>query len=621
MCGISGFFQLNKEQVASHVLEDMLVTQTHRGPDSNGTYYNNHVGFAHNRLSLLDLTDNGKQPFFDDDFVLIYNGEIYNFLELKKELPNTPYKSNSDTEVLFNSLKFFGIEKTLEKIQGMFAFAWYDIKQDKLYLVRDRIGIKPLFYGVDSNKCLWFSSEVKAIQKVANFEPDKIQMLFSPIGGIGEKSRHKTLWTDLFTLTPGHFIVVEKGNVSKKAYFNAADYINENEYSRLNNLSLKDVTDEFESVFDDAVKRLLISDAPMGAFVSGGIDSSLIATFASKHQSDLKLFTANVVGKYSEYNDAKRLANVLGKDLYKYDFEKDMAIRDLASVTWHYESPLVVHFNALPFANVSAITKEQNVKAVLTGEGADELFLGYPRLLTRRYNKLIRSPYTFLNKLYHTIPTLKRYMNSSEGSTGVTDTYELAVQGFSRQMLREERIGAYSFLNKKEQLEHYLSYQMLNESIISLLWRNDRMGMMHSIESRFPFLDEKVIAFALNLPLKFKIGKTSRFHNYKHPFMIDKHIVRNLGKRSLPASLYNKKKNGFPLFALRNMTVKSQMLHDGVFADLLKMNNKQIDYMVSHSSKYHVALIAAFEVWAKLFVENRSIEDVDKINHQFLKMD
>lgn len=620
MCGISGFYKLNKEQVDSSVLQKMLEMQTHRGPDAHDTYYNNHIGLAHNRLSLLDLSENGKQPFKDDQFALIYNGEIYNYLDLKKELPDIPYKSSSDTEVLFNYLKVFGIEKTLQKINGMFAFAWYDIVKDELYLVRDRIGIKPLYYGIDSNKCLWFASEVKAIHKVANFNPDPIQMLFSPIGGIAEKTRQKTLWKNLNTLTPGHYIKINSTNVTTHQYFNVIDYIDKNEYNRFNKSSFNDVTNEFESILESAVQRTLISDAPMGAFVSGGIDSSLIALYASKHQKDLKLFTANVVGKYSEFKDAKILAETLNKELFHYDFHKDMAIRDLAKVTWHYESPISVHFNAIPFSNVSALTKEKGVKAVLTGEGADELFLGYPRLLTRRYNNFIRIPYTFLNSLYHTIPTLKRYMNSSEGSAGLPQVFELATQGYTRQILREESIGAYSFINKKEQKDQYLSVQMLNEGIISLLLRNDRMGMMHNIESRFPFLDEKVIAFALNLPVKFKIGKSAKFHNYKHPFLVDKRIVRNLGKRSLPELLYNKKKNGFPLSGLRDMRVKSPFLYNSVFSDLLQLSNKQIDYLVQNSSSYHVGLIAVFEVWAKLFIEHRTIEEVDNLNHKYLEI-
>jgi asparagine synthase (glutamine-hydrolysing) len=467
---------------------------------------------------------------------------------------------------------------------------------------------------------LWFASEFKAIKKATRFEADPIQMILSPIGGIAEKSREKTLWKSLKTLTPGYFIKIKNSEVTKNKYYNIVDEINQNEYNRLNKMSINDVTDEFESIFDDSVKRLLISDAPMGAFVSGGIDSSLIASHASKHQKDLKLFTANVVGKYSELEDAKQLAKSLDKKLYKYDFEKDMAIRDLARVTWHYEAPLTVHFNALPFSNISAITKEQKVKAVLTGEGADELFLGYPRLLTRRYDKFIKSPQNLLNSIYSSIQPLKRYINNFDGSSGLTQVYELAAQGYTRQILREENIGAYFFLNEKAQKDHYLSVQMLNEGIVSLLWRNDRIGMMHSIESRFPFLDEKVITFALNLPLKFKIGRTSKFYNYKHPFLIDKYIVRSLGKRSLPDKLYNKKKNGFPLFGLRDMTVKSEFLYNSVFSDLFRLSNKQIDYLVKNTNNYHVGLIAMFEVWAKLFIENKTIEEVDNLNLKYLKI-
>ena len=619
MCGISGFYSFNNLKINKDVLTKMLRLQQHRGPDYSSTYYNGSIGLAHNRLSLLDLSSNGNQPFNNERYSLVYNGEIYNYLELKKELPPEKYISSSDTEVLFNCLKHWGIAKTLSKISGMFAFAWYDMKLDQLVIARDKIGIKPLFYGVDGEKTLWFSSEVKAIISVADFAVDDIHVLFSSVSGINEKSKYKTMWKNLFHLSPGQYIEINKKGLNKIQYYNLTDSVDEMEYNRLNKLSINEVTHEFESIFADSVKRHLASDASMGVFVSGGVDSSLIACVANEYQKDLKLFTANILGKHSEFADAKVLANHLGKELYAYDFEKSMAIRDFAKATWHYESPITTHFNAIPFSNIARVTKEQNVKAVLTGEGADELFLGYPKLLTKKYNKLINLPYKIIDYIYSKNSSLYNYVNTRNvGSQGLLDVFELGAQGFDRQIKRDNNISAYSFLDNKSQLEHYLTAQMMNEGIVSLLWRNDRMGMMYSIESRFPFIDDKVIDFALNLPVKFKIGLTSNFYNIKHPFLTDKHIVRKLGAMKLPLNLARKKKNGFPTHGLRDIRVKNQFFYNGVFANLLKLSNNQIDYMCDNSSKYNISLLASFEIWGKLFVEKRTISEVDILNKEFL---
>jgi asparagine synthase (glutamine-hydrolysing) len=180
MCGISGFYNLSGNSKGKATLELMSDTMVHRGPDFRGIYIDEIIGMAHNRLSLLDLSNNGNQPFEDEENVLVYNGEIYNFLELKKELPEKEYRSSSDTAVLFHALKHWGVDKTLQKINGMFAFAWYKKKEQELYLCRDRYAIKPLFYGKDKKGTFWFASELKAILKVADFAPDLLKCFSAP---------------------------------------------------------------------------------------------------------------------------------------------------------------------------------------------------------------------------------------------------------------------------------------------------------------------------------------------------------------------------------------------------------------------------------------------------------
>ncbi|MBO3699079.1 asparagine synthase (glutamine-hydrolyzing) [Roseivirga sp. E12] len=617
MCGIAGYFSVS-QKIERGTLEQMGAMMHHRGPDALGIYQDQQTGLVHNRLSLLDLSINGNQPFEDEDHCLIYNGEIYNFQEIRKKLPALEYKSGTDTEVLFKALKFWGLQKTLVEIKGMYAFAWYNKQSRKLYLVRDRLGIKPLFYGCDTNGTLWFASEVKAIHKVAEFVPDPITMLYSTLGAL-EKSSEQTAWRNLKTLSPGHFLEISTDSTTKQKYHSVIDTVDEQEYNRLNQLSLADVTSEFDHLMSKSVTSMLVSDAPMGVFVSGGVDSSLIASYSAASQDHLKFFTADVVGQNSEFKDANLLAKTLDVELFDVKYHREEVLDRWAKTTWYYESPITTHFNALPFAKVSQLAHEHQVKAVLTGEGSDELFLGYPKLLTRRYDKLINSPFTLLNKLYGAIPKLRSYINK-EGSGELKSKFELAALGFERQMLREQDISAYHFLNPKQQQEHYLTAQMLREGIVSLLWRNDRMGMMNSLESRFPFLDENIVAFGMNLPVKFKIGRSPHFHNYKHPFLIDKSIVRSLAKKTLPKELSMKKKKGFPVSGLYEVTISPKFFTDGILTDILRLNSSQLKYMHTTSSKYHIALLASFEIWAKLFVKKESIENVTSQIHRHIKV-
>lgn len=612
MCGISGFFNPNQKKIDFSILQNFVEVQNHRGPDNAGFYYDDFIGLGHNRLSIIDLSENGNQPFEKDPYYLVYNGEIYNYLDVKEYLDASfkiEYRSTSDSEVLFYALIHLGVEKTLELIKGMFAFAFYDKQKEELILGRDRLGIKPLFYFLKDNS-LYFASEMKAITNTFPPKVDKIKALYATLGVL-EKSRYETAFENLFHVTPGTYVRYSNKGLEKHTYFTLKDMIEEEEYRRYEKASSNEVLSEFEHLFATAVEKMLMSDAPIGAFVSGGIDSSLIALYSNKHVKDFKFFTANVVGRHSEYKEAKLLADTLERELFDYKFQPDYLLRDLVKTTWHYESPIVVHANAMAFGNVASITREQNVKAVLTGEGSDEMFLGYPRLLTRRFDHLIKAPYQVIDFLFSKIPPLKRYVSGGR-SAGIESLFELASQNFTRQILREEGLKKYEFLPEKDRREHYLTVRQLNEGIVSLLWRNDRMGMIYSIESRFPFLDETLLKFSVNLPMKYKIGRIGRFYNYKHPFLIDKYIVRKLAEKSLPKKLVYKKKQGFPVYGLQHVDLQESFFKDGFVKWLFDFNDVQIKYFLNNFPKYHLAKFAALEIWGNLFVNGNSIENVQE---------
>lgn len=621
MCGISGFINIAQKAVDQNVLNKMLEVQHHRGPDSKGIYYNTTVGFAHNRLSLLDLSSAGNQPFEDEQFVLTYNGEVYNFKELKSELPESiSYRSSSDTEVLFNALKYWGVDKTAQKLKGMYAFSWYEKKSNDLYLMRDRIGIKPLFYSMDSNHTFFFASEMKALMQVLDENPNPFKVLYSSLGVL-ERARKETAWDKIFQVEPGTYIKIEASGIKETKYYTVFDTVDEKEYNRLNNMSSSKVLQEFDDLFKESVGRMCVSDAPMGAFVSGGIDSSLIARYAVDKTDEIKLFTANVLGKHSEYQDALLLSKSLDKQLFDYKYEKEMALRDWASVTWHYESPIVVHFNAIPFSGVSKLTREHQVKAVLTGEGADELFLGYPKLLTKRYDNFIKLPFELLNKVYGLVPKLRSYVSNTGGSQDLVGLFHDASNNFSNELTFQEKASVYDFIPVKKRAEHLLTSRMLQDHIVTLLWRNDRMGMIHSIESRFPFLDEDLIAFSMNLPSKYKIGRTWKFHNYKHPFLIDKYLVRKLAENKLPKALVEKRKNGFPLHGLRDIYVKPSFFENGTVSEILQLDRRKITYMCENKNNYLISLLASVEIWAKLFIEKKTIATVDQLILEHIRIE
>jgi asparagine synthase (glutamine-hydrolysing) len=607
MCGFAGI--VSNQSVSDSLLESFARTIIHRGPDHTGYFKDDNVGFVHNRLSLVDLSTNAHQPFMDETHVLLFNGEIYNHQKLRTSmLSSQAFRSTSDTETLFYLLKHYGVEKASNAIHGMFAFAWMDRNTKEICLVRDRIGIKPLFYFQGPGEFV-FSSELKLITTHFDIKPNKATTMSAALGEL-EFSRTATAFESMSQLEPGAILRLNAlGNVvSVSHYFKITDLVDRPYYEELHRMDQNSLLGEFDRLFSSSVSSMLMSDVGMGAFVSGGIDSSLIASVASKDQR-IDMFTANVVGKYSELPFSKLLAESIGQPLHVYDFEPENLIRDLVETTWYYEAPIVVHSNAIPFQGVAKLARNSGVKAVMTGEGSDELFLGYPRLLTRKWDGLINLPYNLTTGLYKKIPGLTRYLNLNKNNYNRDLLY--MPFGFERQSMMASYQEAFDFVgNAKMKADHILTIEMLGRSLHALLWRNDRMGMMHSIESRFPFLDEDLMRFAMNAPIGIKIGKTHRFHNYKHPFLIDKFIVRKYAEKYLPDSLNYREKKGFPLFGLLNMEIKKGFFKGGFLQELMQYNNRAVDMLERDTERYLLAKLACVEVWGRLFIQKEPLETV-----------
>ncbi|PYJ81868.1 MAG: asparagine synthase (glutamine-hydrolyzing), partial [Verrucomicrobia bacterium] len=382
MCGIAGVLLKSGCEVDQLSLLKMAEILRHRGPDYSQTVKRKHFGCVHTRLSIVDLSPAGNQPFVNDRYVLVYNGEIYNHLALREKLRVQPheFRGTSDTATLFSSLTHFGVERTLELIRGMFAFAFYDCVEETLYLCRDRFGIKPLVWKGGANGLYW-ASEAKALGPVTTLEPDPVKALHS-LAGIADHSAEYTAFKDVWQVPPGNYLVCKMGHEPVlREYYSLASQVSQAEYNELDRTSTRKVCETFLWLFRRSVKSMLMSDAPMGAFVSGGVDSSLVAAAVGNGFTDFQLFTANVVGRFSEYQDARLLADHIGRELHQSRFEPQQMIEDWAHCTYHYEAPIVTHTNSIPFASVARVARQRGVKAVLTGEGSDELFYGYPHLL------------------------------------------------------------------------------------------------------------------------------------------------------------------------------------------------------------------------------------------------
>jgi asparagine synthase (glutamine-hydrolysing) len=620
MCGIAGIYNRTNSEVDKGRLVAMGRTLNHRGPDNFSVFIDNDIGLAHNRLSILDLSPSGNQPFTNERCSLVYNGEIYNYLELKQQLKqfSIQFKSTSDTEVLFHYLIRFGIEQTLANSKGMYAFAFFDKISRRLTLARDRFGIKPLYwYEKDSE--FYFSSEIKAISAATCLDLDPVRVLFSFTGG-SEGSSESTLFRGVRPVKPGTYLTLDPtGHLKESTYYSLGEQFDPEYSSELSRNSREGINELFNDLLNRSVVSMLMSDAPMGVFVSGGIDSSVIAAIAAKTK-DVQLFTADVRGEYSELKAAESLSRSLKANLHPYSYEPRTFLQDLPLATYHYECPVVSFANAIPFFNVAKLARENSVKAVLTGEGADELFHGYPRMLTRNFDNLVRLPLNIIQAFYKAVPKLANYVKL-DGELTRNDFLGLIPTNFKQAADRKAFFDRPDVPTRAKAEQYFTTIAMFSPHLLGLLHRNDRMGMLASIESRFPFLDEDIVRFGVNLPVKFKHRKTWRLHNYKHPFMVDKAPVRDVAARLLPAELVQKKKWGFGIKALEVLRVKPGFFSGGLVGDTFGLTQRGEAHLLEAMPQYYVGKLVCVEVFGRLFSGYGGIDEVGECLRQYVSMD
>ena len=599
MCGIFGILQHDAGSAPSDErLRDTARRLQHRGPDGHGIYAQSGVGLVHTRLSLVDLSERSSQPFWDASrrFCLVYNGELYDYADLRAELERlgVVLRTTSDTEVLLEALIHFGVEATLPRLEGMFAFALYDTHEKSLVLARDRFGIKPL-YVHDGDDAFLFGSTVGAMKPWLALRPDALTVS-SYLHGFNGPMSGRSFYDGVSIVPPGAIVRVRPGS---RARFSQC--------LTMNDLVDADMTEDFarrpRNELVDLVEQLLLkgvesqlcADVPVGAFCSGGVDSSLLMAMAARFHDDLRVFHADIVGPLSERSAAQRLSERLKLDLKVVRVEDHHFFEAIPDVVEHFGAPFV-NPTTVPVLMVSRLVQEHGIKAVLTGEASDECYLGYEWLVPDVRASLRRLPRRILRKLGFS-PAASAGLTSRDGElvTNLSSQFEIAM-------------GPAEFPDAPE-----LSYQApsthglatdsnLSYILRTLLHRNDTMGMAASIESRFPFLDSRLVRASANLPYDCKVRFSPFVFDRKHPFFRDKWIVRQVADRYLPRDLSQRPKGMFPTNAFQRFRIAEGLFENSFVADWFGLARPRLRYLLGNASPSLKLRLMLLEAWAHVCV-------------------
>ncbi len=569
MCGITGIFAFNEVGRFNMVnLAKATGVISSRGPDNQGLFNDYFVGLGHRRLSIIDTSSDGTQPMSDATgrYTIVFNGEIYNFQELRQQLEKqgVSFNSKTDTEVLLN-LFIKEKEQCLERLNGFFVFSVYDKKEKTMFIARDRMGIKPLLYFLDDDKFI-FASEMKAllaygIQKEIDFTSLSQYLQFNYI-----PAPHSML-KGVKKLMPGHYMKIKGRDIQIEQYYKIPY---DKEQPNPQNISYDKQKDKLVELLDESVQKRLISDVPLGTFLSGGIDSSVITALASKHVDKLNTFS---IGYQDEkFFDETKYANIVAKKFNTNHTVFSLSNRDL----YEHLYDVLDYFDE-PFADSSAIavyilSKEtrKNVTVALSGDGADEMFSGYNKHAAAlkainggRSASLVKQllplwkmlPKSRNSTLGNKVRQLQRFAEGMQltdqerywkwASLASNHQAEAILSATSRNLVEEE-----AFKSRKQQiLKHIKGTSNISDLLYTdmqlvltndMLTKVDMMSMANSLEVRVPFLDHHLVAFAFQLPDNSKINKQMK-----------KRILQDAFRDVLPKELYKRPKHGFEVPLLK----------------------------------------------------------------------
>lgn len=603
MCGIFGIVFADEKTVPDrNRLKTTLNLLKHRGPDSSGTHVEAGVGFAHTRLSLVDLSDRSRQPFWDSEgrFCLVYNGEIYNFKELRQDLENegVHFRTTSDTEVLLQSLIVRGPKATLPKLEGMFAFAWYDRRERILTLARDRFGIKPLYIYRDERVFL-FASEVKAMKPWIQLKPNPF-IITSYLLGYDGPLQDTSFYGGVRSVPPGSLLTLTIGEAPRHERFTELpDLLDPNQAEELNKLKPEQLIDRIDDLLQRSVRQMLFADAPVGILCSGGVDSSIITAMAARCHDNLAIFHADVKGPSSEYHAALSLSRHLKLDLEKVDVHNDDFIDLIPEVTDHYERPFFRHHHSIPFLMVSKLIRRHGVKGVLSGEGADECYIGYQQIVREPLEEFYLKQLRRVETLVRRIPRIGKVLWPGRLDGGANLVRSM-LNGFEREIGQRCFRMAYKRAMGAPADRNVRTLDMLADHLCALLHRNDTMGMAASIEARFPFLDERLVKTAINLPYNAKVRFSPTAWERAHPFLRDKWVVRKVADRYLPRQLSRRKKAPFTVTAFQSMKIPTSYFGRSFVADYFELTEPGMDLLLSNAEQGLKVRLLLLDVWGRL---------------------
>jgi asparagine synthase (glutamine-hydrolysing) len=554
MCGIAGAVVRPESLVDLPVIDRMLDSLAHRGPDGRGTArYSSQAGdrvlLGHRRLAIIDPVG-GKQPMCDDaaGLALTFNGEIYNFRELRAELAacGCKFALDSDTEVLLRAYQHWG-EKVVERLRGMFAFAIWDASRQQLFIARDRFGEKPLFLHEDADG-LYFASEIKALLHLPQPRPQVNLSAVWDFLAYRYVPGPQTLLEGIRKLAPGTCATWKDGRLTERRYWFAPDR-DASQASAAN----EDVVETFLGRLDDAVKMQMVSDVPFGAFLSGGLDSSTIVALMTRHNTNVKTFSVGFgEGGYSELEYANVVARHFGTQHHELIVGFDDIVENLPRLVGYRDAP-VSEPSDIP---IYMLAKEasKTVKMVLTGEGSDEILGGYPKHVFEQFAQgyqlmpgMIR--HNLIAPITHSLPYGFRRAKTAIANLNIEDWRERYVRWFGalnhreREQLSVLRLNGYDHANDappfdsapdSTTLRRILYFDQTSWLPDNLLERGDRMTMAASIESRVPFLDHELAGYVSTLP-----------DSYRVKGLKTKWILREAGRSLIPDAILERKKVGF----------------------------------------------------------------------------
>ncbi len=631
MCGIAGILKLNGQPVLKQEVKAMANALVHRGPDDEGIFIEENIGLGHRRLAILDISSNGNQPMVshDGDWVIVFNGCIYNYAELKAELKSKGhlFVSSSDTEVLAEGLSEYGTS-FFERLNGMFAIAAWNKSKKELWLSRDRYGVKPLYYFF-ANGLFLFASEIKAFLQHLSFKVEVNTDALNEYFTFQNLFQHHTLFKGVHSLPPANTIKVTKETTSIKTN-TWWDY----DFTKPDSsMSFEDAKSETERLLEKAVAKQLISDVPVGSYLSGGLDSGSITTLASRYIKRMPTFTAGfemsgvegVELGYDERIEAELMANFNNTQHYEQVINAGDLRWSLPRVVWHLEDLKVGM--SYPNYYISRLASKF-VKVCLQGTGGDELYGGYPW----RYYRIFKSldSKSFYNNYYEFWQRL------------VPD--EQKVQLFQPEIFSKidlqnprkvfESVFSFNSTLQYDTPEHHIQnslYFEIKTFLPGLFLVGDKLSMANGLEERFPFMDNDLVNFAQTIPVKYKLGnlelmkridenetgnKIKKYQQYDD----GKNVLRQAMKDIIPVQIANRKKQGFSApdeswYRGENAAYVKELLLGKNIASAEFINpayvHKIIDEHINQRINHRLLIwsLMCFEWWCRIFLNNEKLPE------------